>query len=79
LVLAVDPGHARTAARYETALRERNRLLADPAEPDPAWLVALETQLAETGCALASARAAMVEALVTGLAAEPDAPFARPL
>lgn len=79
LVLAVDPGHARTAARYETALRERNRLLADPAEPDPAWLDALETQLAETGCALARARAALVEALVTGLAAEPDAPFARPL
>ncbi|HEX8057312.1 MAG TPA: AAA family ATPase, partial [Novosphingobium sp.] len=38
LVLALEPAHARNAARLEAALRERNRLLADTAEPDPAWL-----------------------------------------
>ena len=47
LVLARLPGHAQTSARYENALRERNRLLADDREPDPAWLEALESQLAE--------------------------------
>ncbi len=35
LVLTGDPDHARLATRYETALRERNRLLSEPAEPDP--------------------------------------------
>ena len=35
LVLALEPGHARVASRYETALRERNRLLEAPGEPDP--------------------------------------------
>ncbi|WP_226017954.1 DNA replication/repair protein RecF [Novosphingobium sp. FKTRR1] len=78
LVLAIEPGHARTAARYETALRERNRLLTDPVEPDPAWLDALEAQLAETGSTIAASRSAMVAALGAGLEAQPDAPFARP-
>ncbi len=30
LALALDPAHAQRASRYEAALRERNRLLADP-------------------------------------------------
>jgi DNA replication and repair protein RecF len=38
LALALDPAHARAASRYEAALRERNRLLADAAEPDRQWL-----------------------------------------
>ena len=29
LALALDPAHARYASRYEAALRERNRLLAE--------------------------------------------------
>src|SRR5690606_32234449 len=49
LALALDPGHARVASRYEAALRERNRLLADDAEPDPAWLDSIEAQMAEAG------------------------------
>ena len=49
LVLAVEPAHARHAARLEGALRERNRLLAEPAEPDPAWFDAIETQVADAG------------------------------
>ncbi|MCZ8019861.1 DNA replication/repair protein RecF [Novosphingobium sp.] len=78
LVLALEPGHARHAARMESALRERNRLLAEPAEPDPAWLDALESQLAEAGALVAQARARLVTALAERLALLPEAPFARP-
>ena len=78
LVLALVPGHARLAARLDAALRERNRLLAEPAEPDPAWLDAIEAQIAETGAAVARARAALVERLGAALAALPETPFARP-
>lgn len=79
MVLAAEPGHARAAARLEGALRERNRLLAEPAEPDPRWLDAIEIQIAEAGSLVAEARARMVEALSAALAQLPDAPFARPL
>jgi len=78
LVLALEPGHARQATRLETALRERNRLLAETREPDPAWLEAIEAQLAEAGAAVARARAHMVAELSARLAALPEAPFARP-
>ena len=78
LVLARDPGHARQAARYDTALRDRNRLIAEAAEPDPAWLDAIEAQLAVHGAALVSARRALVADLGQALAALPDQPFARP-
>lgn len=78
LVLAHEPGHARAAARLEAALRERNRLLSDPAEPDPRWLDAIEAQIAEHGELVAQARARMVSSLEATLAGLPDAPFARP-
>lgn len=78
LALALEPGHARNAARAEGALRERNRLLSEPAEPDPQWLEALEAGLAEAGAAVAQARARLVERLSAALSALPDAPFARP-
>lgn len=78
LVLAVEPGHARNATRLETALRERNRLLSDDAEPDPRWLDAIEAQLAEAGAAVAQARARLVDALAGTLAVLPEQPFARP-
>lgn len=78
LVLALEPGHAALAARYDGALRERNRLLAGDVEPDPLWLDGIETQLAEQGEALVAARRRVVEALDTALAATPAEPFARP-
>lgn len=78
LVLALEPVHATNAARYESALRERNRLLTDPAEPDPAWLDAIEAQLAESGVLVAQARARLIERLDLALAALPQSPFARP-
>jgi len=78
LALALDPAHARHASRYEAALRERNRLLAEDAEPDPRWFDAVEAQLAEAGAALATGRSALVERLSEELTALPEAPFARP-
>jgi DNA replication and repair protein RecF len=78
LTLALDPVHARHASRYEAALRERNRLLSGEDEPDPRWLDSLETQLAETGAALAQGRARLVERLSEALELVPDGPFARP-
>ena len=61
LGLATAPGHAALSNRYETALRNRNRLLSDDAPPDPQWLDALEAQLAEHGAAIAANRRALVE------------------
>jgi DNA replication and repair protein RecF len=78
MVLALEPGHARHAAQYEAALRERNRLLGDELEPDPAWFDALEAQLAVAGEAVSSARARLIARLGQGLSVLPDAPFARP-
>ena len=78
LALALDPGHARRATRYEGALRERNRLLSGEAAPDPRWLDAVEAQLAEAGAALSAGRVQLVDRLAAELAAIPDEPFARP-
>lgn len=78
LVLALEPGHARQATRLERALRERNRLLGEAAEPDPQWLDAIEAQLAEAGAQVAQARARLIGRLSAALAALPDTPFARP-
>lgn len=79
LVLAREPGHARTATRYESALRERNRLLGEASEPDPVWLAGIEAQMAETGAAMASSRAGLVADLGRLLETVPEQPFARPL
>ncbi len=78
LVLALEPGHARNAAKLEGALRERNRLLAEASEPDPQWLDAIEGQLAEAGSDVSKARLRLVERLSAALEALPEAPFARP-
>ena len=59
LVLAIDPGHGQRALDYEKAMRGRNRLLAEDSR-DGAWFDAIETQMAETGVAIAAARAEMV-------------------
>ncbi len=67
LVLGFDAGHARRASRYETAMRERLRLLKFGPR-DPAWLDGLENDMAETGVAIARARAETVEQLSRALA-----------
>ena len=67
LVLGFDAGHARAATRYETAMRERARLLKYGPR-DPSWLDGLENEMAEAGIAIAQARAATVEQLSGALA-----------
>jgi DNA replication and repair protein RecF len=67
LVLGFDAGHARHATRYETAMRERARLLKFGPR-DPSWLDGLELEMAETGAPMAQARAGVVERLNEALA-----------
>ena len=62
LVLAIDPAHGKRALDYEKAMRGRNRLLQED-RPDGSWLDAIETQMAETGVAIAAARAELVKLL----------------
>lgn len=78
LALALDPAHATHAARYDAALRERNRLLSDTRELESAWLDAIEAQMVQHGSALMQGRARLVETLAVRLAEMPAEPFARP-
>ena len=77
LVLALDATHAGHASRYEAAMRQRNRLLAADEPADPAWLAAVEAQMAVHGAALSGARDRLVEALSGQLASAPEGPFPR--
>jgi DNA replication and repair protein RecF len=77
LALALEPGHAVHAARYDAAMRARNKLLADDRPPDLDWLAALEARMAEHGAAIAATRAAVVAVLGDRLADAPDSAFAR--
>jgi DNA replication and repair protein RecF len=72
LVFGFEPGHARTATRYETAMRERARLLKFGPR-DPAWLDGLESEMTEAGIALAISRAQTVERLNRALAMRGEA------
>jgi DNA replication and repair protein RecF len=62
LVFGLDPSHARRAARYERAMRERLKLLREGAG-EPVWLDGLEETMAETGAAITEARASMIARL----------------
>jgi DNA replication and repair protein RecF len=73
LVLALNPGHAMHATRYDAAMRARNKLLAEEGLPDEAWLAALEARMVEHGAAIGSARSATVAALAGRLEAAPRA------
>ncbi|WP_192179159.1 DNA replication/repair protein RecF [Mesorhizobium amorphae] len=75
LVLAIDPGHGQRALDYEKAMRGRNRLLTEGSR-DSAWFDAIETQMAETGVAIAAARAELVRLLAAMIDRLPDSgPF----
>ena len=75
LVVALEPGHAHHSARYEAAMRARNKLLADE-RPDAAWLGSLEAAMAEHGAAIAAARGRTVAGLDARLADAPADDFA---
>lgn len=77
LTLAIGPGHAHHATRYEAAMRQRNRLLAADTPADPDWLAALEMRMAEHGAAVDAARREAIELLDARLAAQPEGVFAR--
>ncbi|MBX3531786.1 MAG: DNA replication/repair protein RecF [Rhizobiaceae bacterium] len=77
LVLAIDPQHGRRAADYEKAMRARNRLLAEVSR-DRGWFEAIETQMAETGVAIAAARLELVRLVTAMIARQPaGGPFPR--
>ncbi len=61
LVLCFDAGHAPMSARFERAMRQRNRVLED--NGDRVLLDSLEIQMAEAGVAIAAARLEAVTAL----------------
>lgn len=75
LTLALEPGHASHAARYEAAMRARNKLLSEPDHADPDWLTALETGMAEHGEAVSAARRRTVAALGEAIRTAPDNDF----
>lgn len=68
LVFGFEPDHARNATRYETAMRERARLLKYGPR-DPAWLDGLEAEMSEAGVAITESRARTVELLSKALQA----------
>lgn len=62
LIFAFDPGHAGRVTRYENAMAQRSKLLRE-GKGDDHWLSALESQMAETGIAIAAARLEFVARL----------------
>jgi DNA replication and repair protein RecF len=78
LILCFDPGYRTGAARFERAMQQRNRLLADGVR-DASRFEGLELVMAETGVAIAAARAEAVAALASIMAErtarDPDSPF----
>ena len=74
LVLATEPGHGQRALAYEKSMRNRNRLLTDGPN-DRAWFEAIESQMAESGTAIAAARVETLKLLSAMIDAMPDGPF----
>jgi len=75
LVLALHPGHASAVSAYEKAMRQRNALLDSDRPADPAWLTAIETQMAEHGVAIAAARRELISQLQRAMDAQTESPF----
>ena len=78
LILCFDPGYRTRVGHFERAMQSRNRLLADDVR-ERARFEGLERIMAETGVAIAAARAELVAALAATIAARraraPDSPF----
>jgi DNA replication and repair protein RecF len=68
LVYALEPGHAREVAAHDTAMAQRNRLLAEGGA-DAAWLAGIEDAMARHAVAATAARAALVQRLNAALRA----------
>jgi DNA replication and repair protein RecF len=78
LILCFDPGYRTRIGHFERAMTQRNRLLADGVT-DRAQFAGLERILAETGIAIAAARAEATAALAKTIERRreraPDNPF----
>ncbi|MGE3229244.1 MAG: DNA replication/repair protein RecF [Hyphomicrobium sp.] len=78
LIVCFDSGHRTRAGRFERAMAQRNRLLADGTTRG-AGLDGLELVMAEMGIAMAAARAEAVAALTSVIdarrARDPESPF----
>jgi DNA replication and repair protein RecF len=73
-VLAHFPAHGTAAAAYEKAMRQRNALM-EQGRPDPAWLDALEQNMAEAGAVMAVHRADALQRMQAAIAARPEGAF----
>ncbi|HPQ50526.1 MAG TPA: AAA family ATPase, partial [Alphaproteobacteria bacterium] len=62
MVFSFDGGHAGRITRFENALAQRSKLLKE-GRANPVWLTSLETQMAESGVAVAAARIDFVDRL----------------
>lgn len=71
MILCFDPGYRTRVNHFERAMAQRNRLLEEGVR-DNARLEGLEIVMAETGVAMAAARAQTVAALVTMIEARRD-------
>lgn len=67
LVWALEPGHAREMAAHDSAMGNRNRLLAE-GRHDRAWLAGLEDAMARHAVAATAARSSLVARLNVALA-----------
>ncbi len=78
LILCFDPAYRTIAGRFERAMQSRNRLLADGVR-DPSQFAGFERIMAETGVAVAAARAqaasAMAEIIAGRRIRDPHSPF----
>jgi DNA replication and repair protein RecF len=73
-VLAHFPGHGAAGAAYEKAMRQRKALM-EQGRPDPAWLDALEQNMAEAGAVMAMHRADAMSRMQASIAARPEGAF----
>ena len=71
MILCFDPGYRTRVNHFERAMSQRNRLLEEGVREN-ARLEGLEIVMAETGVAIAAARAQTVAALVTMIEARRD-------
>jgi DNA replication and repair protein RecF len=69
LVFGLDPDHAKRLGQYDHLLQERVQVLRGEGEVrrDPAWLSALEQQIAERGIAIAAARHDLIGRLAAAM------------
>jgi len=77
-VLAHFPSHGAAGTAYEKAMRQRNALL-EQGRADPAWLDALEQNMAESGAVMAVHRADALKRMQAAILARPEGAFPKAL